>query len=167
MRTNDINIAYIAIGELHIVTFTNGRYLISMIPSDTASSAMFDPAAIGQRVAYLAHAVVGHFARADRNHPGVHFDTRAITKLQDVANAWHGAENLSSGDFQKRFFDPMTSGATVDTLRKAIGRASKAKSYDDLNAAAKELAIAMSTIGLDRWHGMLGKLAIKAAAKTA
>jgi len=138
-----------------------------MIPSDTPSSAMFDPAAIGQRVAYLAHAVVGHFARADRNHPAVHFDTRAVGKLCDVANAWHGAEQLTTEDFRKRFCGPLTGDATVETLRKAIGLASKAKSYEDLNAAAKALAAAMSTVGLDRWHGTLGKLAIKAAGKPA
>jgi non-ribosomal peptide synthetase component E (peptide arylation enzyme) len=127
-------------------------------------NAIFDPAAIGQRVAYLAHSVVGQFSRTDRDHPAVRFDTRAIGKLQDVANAWHGAETLSQEQFRQRFFDHTTSDATVERLRLAIQRATTAKTYDDLGAASKDLAAAMSMIGLDRWPGQLTKLGNHAAA---
>jgi hypothetical protein len=115
-------------------------------------------------VAYLAHSVVGHFSRTDRDHPAVRFDPRAIGKLQDVANAWHGAETLNQDQFRQRFFDPTTSDATVERLRQAIQRASAAKTYDDLGVASKDLATAMSTIGLDRWPGLLTRLGNRAAA---
>jgi hypothetical protein len=129
-----------------------------MTPSDTQAAAIFEPAAIAQRVAYMAHAVVGHFSRVDRNKPGVMFDTRAITKLQDVAHAWHGAEDLSQAEFRKRFFDSRTSDETVERLRTAIDRAANARSLADLGAASKDLATAMAGIGMDRWPGMLTKL---------
>ena len=133
-----------------------------MTASDPNAAPIFDPSAVAQRVAYLAHSVVGHFSRVDRNKPGVTFDTQAITKLQDVAHAWHGAEHLSQADFRQRFFDAKTSDETVERLRVAIQHAADAKSYGDLAAASKDLATAMAAIGLDRWPGMLTTLSTQA-----
>jgi hypothetical protein len=135
-----------------------------MTPTQTRTDPIFDPAAVAQRVAYLAHSVVGHFARTDRNKPGVMFDTRAVTKLQDVASAWHGAQDLDADDFRKRFFDSRTSDATVEGLRKAIQGAAKAETYAELGAASKALATAMATIGMDRWPGLLARLSARATA---
>lgn len=127
---------------------------------------LFDPAAIGQRVAYLAHAVVGHFSRTERNHPGVTFDTRSISKLQDVATAWHGAEMLDKDAFRDRFLDPGTSDETVERLRAAMQLAAKARTQQDLAAATRGLALAMSTIGLDRWRGFLNRIDNRAVTAT-
>jgi hypothetical protein len=138
-----------------------------MIPPVSPAGTIFDPDAIRQRIAYLAHGVVGHFSRVDRNHESVRFDTRSIGKLQDVANAWHGAEAMDMETFRQRFFDHTTSDATVEQLRKAIQFAADAKDYDQLAKASRDLAAAVSTIGLDRWPGLLTRIAVRAdAAKT-
>jgi hypothetical protein len=129
-----------------------------MTPTVAPDPTLFSPASIDQHIAYLAHAVVGHFSRTDRKHPGVTFDTRAITRLQDVATAWHGAENLSAAAFRSRFFDQTTGDDTVEGLRHALQQAANARNYDDLAGASKALAKAMASIGLDRWRGMLAKL---------
>jgi hypothetical protein len=131
---------------------------------DPSGNAIFDPNAVGQRIAYLAHAVVGHFSHVDRNHPSVRFDTLAINKLQDVAHAWHGAEAMDPETFRQRFFDPMTSDATVENLRKAIQNAADARTYDQLGHASRDLATTMAAVGLDRWPALLNKMSTRATA---
>jgi hypothetical protein len=138
-----------------------------MTPSDQSSAILFEPGAITQRIAVLAHTVTGHLGRTAHEQPGARFDVHAVARLLAVANAWVRAEHLATKDFRERFFDADTGDATAEALRAAIIRAAKAKSPADLSGAATDLASIMTTIGLARWHELLSSLASKAAAKPA
>lgn len=123
--------------------------------ADAATDDLFAPANADQRIAYVAHAVIGHLPQSARGHASAAPNRSALDQLQRTMPAWYGARSLSRDAFRQRFLDPATSDATVDCLRGAACGAIEAHTPEALGAAGGELAGAMQQIGLDRWSRYL------------
>lgn len=131
---------------------------------DAAAADLFAPANADQRIAYVAHRVIGHLPRSARGHAAAAPDRDGLDQLRSAMTAWYGARSLGRDAFRERFLDPTTSDTTVDCLRGAACGAIEARTPEALGAAGGDLAGAMQQVGLNNWLRYLAAAAQRAGA---
>ena len=123
---------------------------------------LFDPGNLVGRVAWIAHAAIGHLPRTEWKRPAVTFDRVRMDQLQTSMAAWSGARSLDQDAFERLFTQGVTGEAAALRLRAAADNASAARTHEALTRAGTELAGGMLGVELDRWPSVLRQVAERA-----
>lgn len=116
---------------------------------------MFGREGLRQRIQAAIYGTVAELPAPLRTHDAAQPSAKAAERLTDLMVAWGGATKLPSDRFAALFFGRPADDPVATALRNAAMAANMAKTHDELQEAASNLAAAQQIVGLDRWFGFL------------